>query len=178
MASAPQARLWIMRLLFPLLCFGIVFAHLLPLNTLPKGWAPPDLILCIALVWATRRPDYIPTLSIFFTLLMVDLLLYRPPGLLTMLTLLGCEFLKSRVQAHRETAFMSEWLTGAIVISAITLANRMILNLTNTEQATLTLSMIQMIMTIIAYPLLAVFCQSVLNVRKLSPSEADAMRGH
>ncbi len=177
MASTPQTRIWLMRLMFPALSFAILFAHLLPLDTLPRGWAPPDLILGLALAWSLRRPDYLPTLSIFFTMLMADLLLYRPPGLMTMLTILGCEFLKTRVLPHRETAFVSEWFSVALVITAITVLNRTILNVTNTGQAPLTLSMIQMIMTIGIYPLLVLFCQSVLRVRKLSPSEADAVRG-
>lgn len=167
-----------MRALFPTLALVMVFLHMLPLDTIPRGWAPPDLILALALAWSLRRPDYLPALILAGTMLFADMLFQRPPGLFALLVVLGCEFLKSRVLPHRETTFMGEWFAVTLVISAIALFNRLVLFLLGVDQAPLSLTMIQMFMTIAAYPPVAFFTQGVLGVRKLTPAEAEALGKH
>ncbi len=175
MASGQRARIWLMRSTFALLALVVIFFQLLPLDTTPRKWAPPDVILGLALVWSLRRPDYVPTLLLALVMLAADLLFQRPPGLLALLAVLGCELLKARVLPHRETTFAAEWFEAALVIAAITALNRIILNMTGVPQAYLALTLIQMITTIAAYPILVALSQSVFGVRKLTPVEADAL---
>ncbi len=175
MASGQRARVWLMRGAFTLLALIIMFFQLLPLETQPRKWAPPDLIMGLAFVWALRRPDYVPAVLLAAVLLLADLLFQRPPGLLALLIILACEILKVRILSNRETTFLAEWLEVALAIAAVTTLNRVVLNLTGVAQASLTLTMIQMIMTIGIYPILIAFSQTVLGVRKLTPVEADAI---
>ncbi len=164
-----------MRLAFPMLAMLIAFFHLLPLSTLPSRWAPPDLLLLLALAWVVRRPDYLPTLSIAVTFLMADLLFQRPPGLMALLVVLGCSVLKTQAQPHRETAFVGEWISVGVVIVAITLANRLILAMLGVVQPSLGLILLQMVATVVAYPLMVLISQNLLGVRKLSPADAEAL---
>lgn len=175
MASTSPAHIWVMRAAFPALALLIVFFHLLPLDTVPRRWAPPDVLMATALAWSLRRPDYIPTLSLALTLLLADLMFQRPPGLLAMLVLLGCEFLKPRATAQGDTSFAAEWLSVAVVLAAITVLNRLILAMVDVQQAPFGLILIQMLLTIAVYPLVVVISQSILGVRRLTPADLETL---
>lgn len=74
--------LWLMRGTYVLLAFAVVFLHLLPLNTRPDRWPFPDVMIALTFAWVLRRPDYVPMLVVAMVMLISDLLLQRPPGLL------------------------------------------------------------------------------------------------
>lgn len=175
MANTSPARIWSMRAAFPALALGVMFFHLLPLDTEPRFWAPPDLLLLVAMAWSLRRPDFVPALSIALVVLLADLLFLRPPGLLALLTVLACGMLKSRAAPHRESTFASEWLTVSLGLAGIATLNRLTLLLFGVEQAPLGLTVIQVVMSVICYPLVVWISQSVMGVRKLSPSEAETL---
>lgn len=164
-----------MRAAFPALAVLIMFFHLLPLDTEPRFWAPPDLLLLIALTWSMRRPEFVPPISIALVILLEDLLLLRPPGLMALLAVLGCGVLKGRAAPHRESTFVSDWLAIAAVLTVIAALNRLTLALFAVEQAPLGLTVIQVVMTILAYPLVVWLSQTILGVRKLSPAEAETL---
>lgn len=175
MAELSTSRLWAMRLGFFGLALLILFFHLLPLDTVPRRWAPPDLLVAFAFAWVLRRPDYVPALSIALVMLMADLMLQRPPGLLALLLVLGCEYLKNQTAGLREASFLGEWAAVAIVLVGITVLNRVILWLVAVQSAPLGLSLIQMVLTIALYPAVVLVTQSLMGVRKLSPGDAGAM---
>ncbi|MQY43755.1 rod shape-determining protein MreD [Epibacterium sp. SM1969] len=175
MISEYRAKIWIMRAAFAAIALIVLFFQLLPLETTTRKWAPPDVIMVLAVVWSLRRPDYVPAPLLAAVLLLSDLLLQRPPGLQALLVIIACEFLKARVASHRDMAFAAEWLEAALIFAATTALYRSILSMTGVAQPSLTLSLIQMVMNIIAYPLLVGLSQSVLGVRKLTPVEADAL---
>ncbi|EDZ46370.1 putative rod shape-determining protein MreD [Rhodobacterales bacterium Y4I] len=62
-----------------------------------------------------------------------------------------------------------------MVLTGIATLNRLILTLFGVAQAQLSLTVIQVVMTIAAYPLAVWASQTILGVRKLSPSEAEAL---
>lgn len=175
MANTSPARIWTMRAAFPAMALMIMFFHLLPLETEPRFWAPPDLLILLAMAWSLRRPDFVPALSIGLVMLLADLLFQRPPGLLALLTVLGCGFLKARAAPHRESTFASEWLAVAVAVTGIATVNRLVLVLFGVQQAPLGLTVIEAVMTIAAYPLAVWASQSILGVRKLSPAEAETL---
>ena len=53
-----QRRTWPMRLAFVALALVVVFFHLLPLETVPRQWAPPDVLLAFTFAWVLRRPPH------------------------------------------------------------------------------------------------------------------------
>lgn len=175
MAEVSATKSHGMRLCFVALCGLVVFFRLLPLDTMTRNWAPPDLLIALAMAWSLRRPDYVPALLLAAVFLTADMLFHRPPGLLALLAVLGCEFLQSRTHPQYETTFAAEWLSVALTVTAITMANRFTLSMFAVEQAPLSLSMIEMLATILIYPLVALFTQSVLGIRKLSAAEAEAL---
>ncbi|MFD3190470.1 rod shape-determining protein MreD [Sedimentitalea sp. HM32M-2] len=168
-------HIWAMRLWFLALALLIMFFHLIPLETVPRNWAPPDLLIAFAFAWIMRRPDFVPALSLAAVMLMADLLFLRPPGLLALLAVLGSEYLKNRTAGLSEASFVGEWISVSFVILAMTLLYRLILNLTLVDQAPVILNVIQMILTIAVYPLVVFVTQSVMGVRRPAPGDADVM---
>ena len=69
-----------MRAAFVGISLLIMFFHLLPLETTPRRWAAPDLLVCLCFAWALRRPDYVPALAVAGVMLLADLMFQRPPG--------------------------------------------------------------------------------------------------
>lgn len=177
MAEPSQSRLWLMRAAYVGLCTLIILFHLLPLETTPRRWVAPDLLLALSFVWVTRRPDLVPILSIAFVMLLADLLLQRPPGAWAALTVGACEWLRRRGPALREMPFAAEWGNVAVATVGVILGYRLLLGLTMTGQAALSLSMIQMMMTLAAYPFVALVSQFVFGIRKFAPGEVNAL-GH
>lgn len=175
MAEHTSLRLWLMRAGFLGLALVIMFFHLLPLDTAPRRWAPPDLLIAFAFAWVLRRPDYVPVLSLALVMLMADLMFQRPPGLLALLVVLGSEYLKNQATGLREASFLGEWAAVAMVLVGITLANRLILALVAVQPAPLGLSLIQMGLTIAAYPLVVLLSQTLMGVRRPAPSDANAL---
>lgn len=174
MAESPTAQRWLGRIWFVALACGLMFLQLLPLQTLPRSWAPPDLILAFTLAWVARRPDLVPAVSIAAVFLLADLLFQRPPGLMAFVVLVATEFLRSRSEAIRSGSFAFEWLTVAFTVVAITLGSRALLTLTATVQVPLALSMFQMTMTILAFPLAVVASFLLFGIRRPALGEVDA----
>ncbi len=171
MANPAQARIWSMRLAYVGLALVIIFFHLVPLSTVPRSWAPPDLLLAFTLAWSLRRPEYVPALSIAAVMLLADLLFQRPPGLLALLVVLASEHLKNRAAGLSEVGFIAEWATIGIVVIAITLADRLVLGVLAVQQAQLALSLIQMAMTIATYPLVVLVTHLFMGVRRSAPRD-------
>ena len=205
MNDQSPALLWIMRLGFVLLAFVILFFHLLPLDTQPidlftphllplentapaearleellrneepRQWIAPNLILCFACAWSLRRPEYVPAVSLAIVFLFADLLLQRPPGLWALLALIGCENLKSRARSLRDANFVVEWLTVGVIMIAIALLNHIILALVLVETPKLALSLSELAMTLLFYPLTVLLTHSLMRVRKTAPGDLDAL---
>jgi len=174
MAESPTAYRWIGRFWFIALACGLMFLQLLPLQTLPRSWAPPDMILAFTLAWIARRPDLVPAVSVAAIFLLADLLFQRPPGLMAFVVLIATEFLRSRSEVIRSGSFAFEWLTVTLIIVAITLSSRALLAITATAQAPLALTMFQMTMTILAFPLAVLVSFLLFGIRRPALGEVDA----
>ncbi|MCV6584791.1 MAG: rod shape-determining protein MreD [Marinibacterium sp.] len=177
MTTAPLPHLWFMRAVYLAVGLCIIFLHLLPINTVPSRLAPPDLMMAFTFAWVLRRPDFVPPICMAALLLLGDLMLQRPPGLMALLVILGAEYLKSRLGGLRDASFAGEWASVALVVTAVTLANRLILSLMSVAQAPLSLTLVQMIATLIAYPLVVIVTQWGLGVRKPAPGDVDMIGG-
>lgn len=177
MDSLSPSRIWSMRALYVGFSLAVLFMHLLPLDTLPRRWAPPDLIVAFTFAWALRRPDFAPPLIIAAVMLTADLMLQRPPGLWAFLVVAGVEYLKGRFAGLRDASFAGEWAAVFIVLAAITLLNRTVLTIVAVEQAPLALTLTQLVLTALVYPLAVWISQAVLGVRKLAPGDAEALGG-
>ena len=175
MAEAVERRVWGYRGLFLLIACGALVLKLLPLSGIPGTLPWPDFLLGLTMAWVLRRPEYLPATLIALVYLMADFLLMRPPGLWAFVVLLGTEFLRSRSSLTRELTFMMEWVMVAGVLAAMVLGMRLILAVVMVPQAPLEMTLAQLTLTILAYPLIVVVCSYLLNVHKPATGELDAM---
>lgn len=167
---------WFYWLLLISLAGASVFVRLLPVGSGSAGWPGPDLLLCLVFAWVHRRPDFVPVLLVAALFLVTDMLFLRPPGLWTALVILGLEFLRGREPLSRELPFLVEWGMVAAVMVAMLVANRLVLGLFVVEQASLGRSLMQMLVTLVAYPLVALVSVHILRVRRLQPGEGEGLR--
>lgn len=165
------------RALYFALAALIVFVRILPLSTSPGDWPGPDLLLCLTVVWVLRRPDYIPALSVALVFFIDDLISLRPPGLWSLIVLVGTEYLRSRETATRDLPFLLEWVFAGAVIAGMLFANRFAYALFMIPQAALGQVLVQYLATVVAYPVLAVAMQISFGLRRAAPGEVDAL-GH
>lgn len=176
MAERSVTYLWSMRALFLTLCGLIMFLHLLPLEPVSRLWAAPDLMIALTFAWVLRRPEFAPLVLIACVFLLADFLLQRPPGLWSALILIGSQTLRSKALDLRDLTFSMEWLSVASTLVVITISYRIILTLLMVDTPPLSLSLIQLLMTLLAYPLVVLASQTIFRVRKIAPGEIDAMR--
>ena len=166
MADAAFSNKWLMRGVFAVLCLMLIFAQLLPLETTPRRWAGPDFMIALALAWAVRQPDYTPAFLVAAMFLLADLLLLRPPGLGAAIMVVACEIQRSRALRLRDSTFATEWLSAAALMIAAAVGYRLLGAIVLTPLPSLGLMLMQVLMTIAAYPLVVVLSQVLLGVRR------------
>lgn len=166
-----------MRFLFALIVCAILFFSLLPLETSPRPWVGPDFILLFALAWSARRPDHVPTVSLAGLFLLADLLLFRPPGLWAALALVACENMKTRSRTLRDGNFLNEWLTVCALIALVAFGYRAVMFVTLLDPPPFGLSVFEVFMTMIFYPLVAAVTHGLFGVRHSAPGDLEATRG-
>ncbi|WP_170784820.1 rod shape-determining protein MreD [Ruegeria lacuscaerulensis] len=173
--DSQTSQLWAKRGLYLFLALLILFFHLLPLNARPDRWPFPDLIIALTFAWVLRRPEFVPIPLIAVVMLLADLLLQRPPGLLAALVVMGASYLRNAAPGLRDAGFMGEWTSAAVVITAVFALNRVILAILSVQQAALGPVVIQVVLTIAVYPLIVLLSQSGFGVRRVSTSESGAV---
>ncbi len=170
-------RFWV---LFAGLAALSLFWRMLPLgmggtSIAGTGLPGPDLIACLVLAWVLRRPDYMPAPLIAGVVLLEDLLLMRPPGLWALMVLLGAEFLRGRQPGLRDLPFAVEWAFVGAVLAAMWLGDRLVLGLLMVPAPALGASLVQLVVTLLAYPLVVLATHYLLRVRKPATGETDAL---
>lgn len=176
-AGRLESKGWSARISYVALAFVLLAAPLLPLNTVPRSFGAPDILLAVTAAWAARRPDTLPALVVAGVFLLADFLFQRPPGLYAALVLLMTESLRRRSGRLRKGAFMSEWITVSVWIATIGLANYLILALLMIPQAAIRYTLVQVILTITLYPVVAWVAHMALGLRRPAQGEVDAL-GH
>ncbi len=162
------------RVLFVLLAVALLFLRLLPIGGFTGQWPGPDLLLCLICAWTMRRPDYLPVGLVAGVVLLEDLMLMRPPGLWTALVVLAAEFIRSRVALTRELTFAVEWLLVAGIMVSLFLANRTVLAIAFLPQVGFGFAMVQVIWSIVCYPVVVALSRVALDLRKPAMGEVDA----
>ncbi|MFW2543352.1 rod shape-determining protein MreD [Primorskyibacter sp. 2E107] len=175
MVERGPAHIWAMRGTYLALAMVVIFLHLLPLQTMPRQFAGPDLLVALTFAWALRRPDYVPMVLVAGVMLLADLLFGRPPGLWAALVLIATEWLKRRDRRMRDTTFVAEWITVAVVLVLLQIAYRLTLGVLIVPGGALFLSVMQCAMTVLVYPAVVGLSHVILRVRRRAPGELDPM---
>ena len=170
-------HVWGYRALLLALVSVVGFILLLPLGSRAGGIPGPDVVLLIVFSWVIMRPDYVPLFLAAGIFLVADLLFMRPIGLWAALSLIGSEFLRSRRLQLRDATFFFEWLLVVTAIAAMTLVNALILSMLSVEQPSLGLTLIRLIFTAIAYPVIVILAGRAFGVKKLGSADLDRI-GH
>ncbi len=174
MAEGVPSTVWAYRALFAVLALALLLLRLLPLGSAAGAWPGPDLLMCLTFAWVLRRPDYVPLVLIALVVLLEDLMLMRPPGLWAALMVLGAEFLRNRTALSRELSFVVEWVLVAGVMAAVVMGNRLVLAVTMLDQASLGQTIIQLVASILCYPVVVFLSRLAFGVRKPAAGEIDA----
>lgn len=190
MIDGATREVWAHRILFVVLALAFLFFRLLPLGEIiaPCGaedtgcrlmaWFShvpgPDLLLCIIFAWTMRRPDYLPVLLIAAVVLLEDLIVLRPPGLWTGLVVLVSEIIRSRVALTRELNFGVEWLLVSAMMVVMLIVYRLAFGLVLLPQPPFGFAMVQVIWSILCYPLVVFLSRVVLDLYKPGMGEVDA----
>ncbi len=165
------------RLLYVALAALVLFLRVLPLSAMPSRWPGPDLILCLTFVWLLRRADYVPAPIIVAVFVIDDLLSMRPPGMWTLIALATTEFIRSREVFLRDLPFALEWVIFAAAIMVMTVANRLILDLFMVPQSGFDLTILEVLSTLAAYPVVALAAVWIFGLRRAVTGQIDAL-GH
>lgn len=174
MIGRMQMDPWGYRLLFLALACLFLFIRLLPLGNVVGSFPGPDLLLCLIFAWMMRRPDFLPVWLITPVLLAEDLLLLRPPGLWTALVVLATEFLRGRNALTRELNFAVEWLLASGLMIGMLLAQRLILTLTLVDLPPFGFAVMQVLWSILAYPVIVGLSRLAFDLRKPATGEVDS----
>lgn len=153
----------------------VIFFQLLPLDMRPVRLPMPDLMLLLTLVFVARRPAQAPVPLIAGLFLLADLLFQRPPGLWAGLVVILTEVLRRRSRGINAMPLAVEWGGVAIGVVAITMAYRMVMAVMIVPLEPLGLTLLQMVMTIIVYPIIAVIAAAVFGLIRTAPGQVDAM---
>lgn len=152
-----------------------ILARLLPLDTGVGRLPGPDLLLALTVAWILRRPAHIPAAAVALVFLAEGLFVMRPPGLWALLVLVGTEILRARQPAVREMNLLLEWALVAGVLTGMTLAYRLVLAIVMVPVEPFDLSLVKLVFTVLAYPLVVFVLQSLLRVRKPAMGELDEL---
>ena len=175
MADSLSANRWVYGPAYFGLMSLLMLWHILPIQVGPRGYPGPDMMICITFAWVLRRPQYLPTLLIAGVFLITDMLFMRPPGLWTAMVVLGIEFLRARETTSRELPFPAEWAMVAAVLVMMTVANRLVLSAAMVQQAGFGLTVLQLIATVLAYPIIVLLSRLLFDIRKMTPGEINTM---
>lgn len=190
MIDSASREVWLHRVVFVTVAILLLFYRLLPLGSVGEvpcdiadslchltSWVAerpgPDLLLCIVFAWTMRRPDYLPVLLIAGVVLLEDLVLLRPPGLWTALVVVASEFVRGRVALTRELNFGVEWLLVSALMLGMLLIYRMFFGLVLLPQPPLGFAMMQVVWSILCYPVVVFLSRIVLDVYKPAMGEVD-----
>ncbi|MEX3014126.1 rod shape-determining protein MreD [Gymnodinialimonas hymeniacidonis] len=197
--SALSARhIWRYRLMFLVLALTIITLRLIPIDqsyvppeapAIPSfgdiirisisrffgSLPPPDLLLALTFAWMIRQPAVVPLGMLLVVFLLADFLFQRPPGLWTLLIILASESIRTRRLTMAEFPFLVEWGVVAGAIMGMVLLNRLVLWILLVDLDPLGLTLLQGIVTIVIYPIVVAVSKFVFGLRKLGPTELEAL---
>jgi len=151
---------------FAALAVAMVLVKLLPLGLGAGGWPVPDLLMCLLVAWMIRRPDLLPMPLVAVVFLWADLMLMRPPGLWAAVAVLAGEWLRNRQRSLRAAPLLAEPGLLAALMVAMVLAHWAVLAVLFVDQPRLGQQLLQVPVTVLAYPAVAGLLQIGLGLRR------------
>lgn len=177
MAELARSTIWRGRLIFVALSFVLLFFRLLPLQTVPRNIAGPDIIMAFVFYLCLRQPMSVPSILIAIVILIEDLFLQRPPGLYAALIIMAGAWLKLSASHNPDRSYFRDWWMAGLAILGVMIGGRVILAMALVPLPSLTLHLSQSIATIAIFPIVGVLAYYVLRMRPETLREAGQNRG-
>lgn len=165
MGEAAFWRLLGYRCLYLGAVLAVAVVLLLPLGPGSGQLPGPDVILVLTIAWAMRQSDHVPIVLLAAALLMADLLLMRPPGLMAAIVVLAVEFIRAREDNWRDLPFLAEWAIAGAIIAAILVINAICLGVFFVSQPSLGQTLIRLVLTVLVYPVALAAVLYIFGVR-------------
>ncbi|SFR47195.1 rod shape-determining protein MreD [Yoonia tamlensis] len=190
MASRTGPQIWVKCVTFAVIILVIMVVQLVPQSMEPRiltiavpfDWftpwhlrmVPPDFCLAVMLAWVVRRPKFAPVWIIAGIFLLADLVFQRPPGLWAAMVVWLSEELRKRHREFRAMPFLGEWGSVALAMFALFATYRLALAVFALDVAPLGMVVLQLILTIAAYPFVVVFMHYVFGISRVAPGETGS----
>jgi rod shape-determining protein MreD len=174
MDRAMFSSVWAYRALYVGLVVALLFLRLLPLGSIAGSWPGPDLVLCLTLAWVLRRPDYTAGADHRADDPARGSAADAPAGAVGRHHCAGDRVPAPPGALARELSFAVEWLLVAVVMAAAMLGFRLVLLLAMLPQVSLGQAMIQLIISILCYPVVVGASRLAFGVHKPATGEVDA----
>ena len=156
-------------LLLPAIGVVATVAMTMPLD--PGRLTPPDLVYCLMIAWAVRRPARVPIWAAPALGLLGDVLLMRPIGLGALGLMLATEAVRRRAAGLQAAPFLLEWLAAAMGYAALVFGMRLVLAVTFADAPSLARLGVAVAATAVAYPLVVLGLVWCLGVKAQGAGE-------
>jgi len=159
-------QVWTASIKYVLLCCIIISFQILPLPIVQQEILWPDLIFLFTVGWLVRRPNQLPISIIFAIHLISDILLLRPIGLWSGLSLIIFVFVKWKVyMAKTIFKFGQELIFVMALLSLGLITNLMLQYIFKILNPPFLMITLQMTFTLLTYPLVGGILYYILGVR-------------
>ena len=166
MSNIPSERIWVYRIIFIAVAIFLILANLMPLQTTPQRWPWPNILLLVIFCWSLREPNFVPIPLVITVLLLQDLLLHRPPGLFSGISVIILIWIKVITASSDEKSFLAEWVRVTLAFASISLVYHLVLSLSFVNTTELRITLIQTIFNISIYPLIVLVSHYIFRVKR------------
>ena len=177
MAEPKASGVWKLRATFVGVVMVLLFVRLLPLQTTPSTISGPDIIMALIFCLSLQRPDAVPSVLIGVVILIEDMFLQRPPGLMAALIILGSAWLKLTASQTQDRNWIKDWWMSALAMIASTVVMRIVLTLALVPRPPALLHYTQLASTILVFPIVVFVTYYVLQIRPETALDRDKYRG-
>ncbi len=177
MAEPRASGVWKLRATFVGLTMVLLFVRLLPLQTTPTTISGPDIIMALIFYLSLQRPDAVPSVLIGAVILIEDMFLQRPPGLMAALIILASAWLKLTGIQTQDRNWIKDWWMATVAMVATTVVMRIVLTLALVPRPPVLLHYTQLLSTILVFPIVAFVAYYVLQIRPETALDRDKHRG-
>lgn len=169
-----DAAFWRLQAVRGLYVFSVMLIAVVLLLPIGGGgrFPGPDLILVLTIAWTMRAPNQLPVVLVGAVLLVADLLLMRPPGLMAAITIVGVEYIRARQTDWRGLTLPIEWAISGAVLTAIIIANAVAQALFAVPQPPLGQTVIRLLFSVMVYPIAVALVLYIFKV------ESPAIKGN
>ncbi len=171
MVDSLTLEIWLYRLLACGLVGIWALLTLLPLGGADSPLPWPDLLLCLMVAWVVRRPELMPFPLVVALGLVTDLLFFKVPGAWTLMLLLVTEALRKTTDRDGDSGPAFEAVAVLIAFTVAFLGHRAILALFAVAQPPLGATVLELVLTLLAYPLVVLATVYIFRIRRPDPAE-------